>query len=261
MISKTAIAALRIPAAMPEVQSQMLSSRSDTSCSSTSSAIPNCSLTIEPAAPDAKRDRSRHGAVPPAEAEGKLLRIPTGDGGALVFHTNPEAPVLCAHGNRGELKKHPELQVRMGIHSGPVSEVTDVNEPANIAGAGINMAQRVMDCGDAGHILLSQHVADDLVQYRAVATVLHDLGEIEVKHGVRVQSSIFTPRNWQSASAKKFQAGKKQSAQVRWAEMTDSSAGRSPRHLSWRRFFFLARATSRRRHRREKHRRACHSKI
>src|SRR4029434_1104035 len=99
-----------------------------------------------------------------AEAEGKLLRLPTGDGGALVFRTSPEAPVLCAMEIAKALKSHPELRVRMGIHSGPVNEISDLNEQANIAGAGINMAQRVMDCGDAGHILLSKHVADDLEQ-------------------------------------------------------------------------------------------------
>src|SRR6516165_5300878 len=95
-----------------------------------------------------------------AEAEGKLLRLPTGDGGALVFRTTPEAPVLCAFEIARELKKHPEVRVRMGIHSGPVNAITDLNEQANIAGAGINIAQRVMDCGDAGHILLSRHVAE-----------------------------------------------------------------------------------------------------
>src|SRR5205823_2305566 len=95
-----------------------------------------------------------------AEAEGKLLRLPTGDGGALVFRDSPEAPVACAMEISKALKNHPELCVRMGIHSGPVKEVTDLNEQANIAGAGINMAQRVMDCGDAGHILLSKRVAD-----------------------------------------------------------------------------------------------------
>ena len=126
-----------------------------------------------------------------AEAEGKLLRLPTGDGGALVFRTSPEAPVLCALEISKELKKHPELRVRMGIHSGPVNEVTDLNEQANIAGAGINIAQRVMDCGDAGHILLSKHVADDLEQYRQWQPYLHDLGECEVKHGVRVHAVNF----------------------------------------------------------------------
>ena len=121
-----------------------------------------------------------------AEAEGKLLRLPTGDGGALVFRTTPEAPVLCALEIAKELKKHPELGVRMGIHSGPVNAITDLNEQANIAGAGINIAQRVMDCGDAGHILLSKHVAEDLEHYPRWQSSLHDLGECEVKHGVRV---------------------------------------------------------------------------
>src|SRR5437016_6592936 len=121
-----------------------------------------------------------------AEAEGKLLRLPTGDGGALVFRTSPEAPVLCAMEIAKALKSHPELRVRMGIHSGPVNEVTDLNEQANIAGAGINMAQRVMDCGDAGHILLSKRVADDLEQYPQWRSLLHELGECEVKHGQRI---------------------------------------------------------------------------
>jgi class 3 adenylate cyclase len=100
-----------------------------------------------------------------AEAEGKLLRLPTGDGGALVFLTNPEAPVLCALEISRELKKHPALRVRIGVHSGPVNAVTDLNEQANVAGAGVNIAQRVMDCGDAGHILLSRRVAEDLEHY------------------------------------------------------------------------------------------------
>src|SRR5881409_1210536 len=101
-----------------------------------------------------------------AEAEGKLLRLPTGDGGAVVFRTSPEAPVLCALEITKELKNHPELHVRMGIHSGPVNEVVDLNEQANIAGAGINIAQRVMDCGDAGHILVSRRAAEDLAAYQ-----------------------------------------------------------------------------------------------
>jgi TolB-like protein/Tfp pilus assembly protein PilF len=126
-----------------------------------------------------------------AKAEGKLLGLPTGDGGALVFRTSPEAPVLCAIEISRELKHHRELQVRMGIHSGPVNEITDLNEQANIAGAGINIAQRVMDCGDAGHILLSQHLADDLEQYPRWRSHLHDLGECEVKHGVRVRTVNF----------------------------------------------------------------------
>src|SRR6266849_2427992 len=121
-----------------------------------------------------------------AEAEGKLLRLPTGDGGALVFRNSPEAPVLCALEISKALKNHPELHVRMGIHSGPVNEVTDLNEQANIAGAGINIAQRVMDCGDAGHILVSKRVADDLEHYSQWRSLLHELGECEVKHGLRI---------------------------------------------------------------------------
>src|ERR1700751_5479828 len=121
-----------------------------------------------------------------AEAEGKLLRLPTGDGGALVFRNNPEAPALCAEEIARALKSHPEIRVRMGIHSGPVNEVTDLNEQANIAGAGINIAQRIMDCGDAGHILVSRHVAEDLEHYPRWRTYLHDLGECEVKHGLRI---------------------------------------------------------------------------
>jgi TolB-like protein/Tfp pilus assembly protein PilF len=114
---------------------------------------------------------------------GQLVTLPAGDGMALVFSTTAEAPVHCALEIARKLKTHPELPVRMGIHSGPVSGVTDVNERSNLAGAGINMAQRVMDRGDAGHILLSKHVADDLEQYRHWRPHLHDLGECEVKHG------------------------------------------------------------------------------
>ena len=113
-----------------------------------------------------------------AEAEGKLLRLPTGDGGALVFRNTPEAPALCALEISQALKSHPELRVRMGIHSGPVNEVEDLNDRANIAGAGINIAQRVMDCGDAGHILLSKRVADDLEQYPQWRPHLHELGRM-----------------------------------------------------------------------------------
>src|SRR5262249_1628536 len=121
-----------------------------------------------------------------AEVEGKLLRLPTGDGVALVFRTSPEAPVLCALEISRALKSHLQLKVRMGIHSGPVNEITDLNEQAKIAGAGINIAQRVMDCGDAGHILLSKRVADDLEQYPRWRPYLHELGECGVKHGVRL---------------------------------------------------------------------------
>ncbi len=153
-----------------------------------------------------------------AQAEGKLLRLPTGDGGALVFRNNPEAPVLCAMEISKELKRHPELQVRMGIHSGPVNEITDLNAQANIAGAGINVAQRIMDCGDAGHILLSRHVAEDLEQYPRWRANLHDLGECEVKHGVRVGVvNLSGDGVGNAATPKKFQAIKKRRAHVRWA--------------------------------------------
>src|SRR5881398_2229254 len=121
-----------------------------------------------------------------AETQGKLMRLPTGDGGALVFRNSPEAPVLCALEISRALKNHPGLRVRMGIHSGPVNEVVDLNEQTNIAGAGINIAQRVMDCGDAGHILLSKRIADDLEQYPQWRSRLHELGDSEVKHRGRV---------------------------------------------------------------------------
>ncbi len=153
-----------------------------------------------------------------AEAEGKLLRLPTGDGGALVFRTSPEAPVLCAMEIAKALKDYSELRVRMGIHSGPVSEIADLNEQANIAGAGINIAQRVMDCGDSGHILLSKHVADDLEQYPEWRSHLHDLGECEVKHGVRIGIvNLSRDGVGNAAPPKKFQAIKKRRANVRWA--------------------------------------------
>jgi TolB-like protein/class 3 adenylate cyclase/Tfp pilus assembly protein PilF len=121
-----------------------------------------------------------------AEANHRLITIPTGDGMALVFYNTPEAPVECALEISRAAKTHPELQLRMGVHSGPVSGVVDVSGRANIAGAGINIAQRVMDCGDAEHILLSKHVAEDLEQYGHWRRHLHDLGEAEVKHGAHV---------------------------------------------------------------------------
>jgi TolB-like protein/Tfp pilus assembly protein PilF len=153
-----------------------------------------------------------------AEAEGKLLRLPTGDGGALVFRNSPEAPVMCALEISKELKKHPELRVRMGIHSGPVNEVTDLNEQANIAGAGINIAQRVMNCGDAGHILLSNRVAEDLEQYGHWQPLLHDLGECEVKHGVRLGAvNLYRDDIGNPQLPKRFQALKKQRTRIRWA--------------------------------------------
>src|SRR6266496_74593 len=121
-----------------------------------------------------------------AEATDKLIRIPAGDGMALVFFNSPESPVRCAMEISKKLKEHPQLQLRMGIHSGPINRVRDVNDRINVAGAGINTAQRVMDCGDAGHILLSHHIAEDLGHYRQWQPHLHGLGECEVKHGARI---------------------------------------------------------------------------
>jgi adenylate cyclase len=121
-----------------------------------------------------------------AEAADRLIKIPTGDGMALIFYNSPEQPMECALEITRELKWFPDLVVRMGVHSGPVSAVTDLNERSNAAGMGINVAQRVMDCGDSGHILLSKRVAEDLQQYGRWRAYLHDLGEVEVKHGNRV---------------------------------------------------------------------------
>jgi TolB-like protein/Tfp pilus assembly protein PilF/class 3 adenylate cyclase len=143
----------------------------------------------------------------------QLVRLPTGDGMALVFRRSAEEPARCALEIAEALLKHPELPVRMGIHSGPVSEVTDVSGRANIAGAGINMAQRVMDCGDAGHILLSQHVADDLVHSRQWASRLRDLGECEVKHGARLHLvNLYAEPLGNAALPQKFQQTKQKLA-------------------------------------------------
>jgi TolB-like protein/Flp pilus assembly protein TadD len=144
----------------------------------------------------------------------QLVRLPTGDGMALVFRHSAEEPARCALEIAEALQKHPELPVRMGIHSGPVSEVTDVSGRTNIAGAGINMAQRVMDCGDAGHILLSQHVADDLVHSRQWASRLRDLGECEVKHGVRLHLvNLYAEPLGNAAVPQKFRHGKSKPTQ------------------------------------------------
>ena len=140
-----------------------------------------------------------------ADAAGKLIRLPAGDGMALVFRDSPEAPAECALEIARSLTSHPDVSVRMGIHSGPVNEILDVNERANIAGAGINIAQRVMDCGDAGHILLSKRVADDLAQYRHWQPLIHDLGECEVKHGLVISiANLFTDEVGNPALPTKF---------------------------------------------------------
>jgi TolB-like protein/class 3 adenylate cyclase len=156
-----------------------------------------------------------------AEAADRLIKIPTGDGMALVFYTSPEAPAQCAIEISRVLKEHPRLQLRMGVHSGPVSGVIDVNGHANLAGAGLNVAQRVMACGDVGHILLSKHVAEDLAEFDQWRPLLHDLGECEVKHGMRVGVvNLYGDRVGNAESPKKFQALKKHRARVRWAEVS-----------------------------------------
>src|SRR6185437_10816455 len=152
-----------------------------------------------------------------AEAAGRLLKIATGDGMALVFYTSPEAPAQCAVEVSRALKEHPRLHVRMGIHSGPVSGVVDVNGRPNLAGAGLNMAQRVMACGDAGHILVSKHVAEDLEEYDQWRPLLHDLGTCEVKHGMRVAiANLYGDEVGNPQLPKKFQALKKRSVRLRW---------------------------------------------
>src|SRR5881296_2586959 len=156
-----------------------------------------------------------------AEAASRLTRIPTGDGMALAFYTSPEAPAQCAVEISRALKEHPRLQLRMGIHSGPVSGVVDVNNRPNLAGAGLNMAQRVMDCGDAGHILLSKHVAEDLEEYEQWRPLLHDLGTCEVKHGGRVGvTNLYSDEVGNPQLPKKFVALKKHRARMRWAAAT-----------------------------------------
>src|SRR5438876_816373 len=155
-----------------------------------------------------------------AEAAGRLIKVPTGDGMALVIYTSTEWPAHCAVEISRSLKEHPRLQLRMGIHSGPVSGVIDVNNRPNLAGAGLNMAQRVMDCGDAGHILLSKHVAEDLEEYEQWRPLLHDLGTCEVKHGVRVGvTNLYSDEVGNPQVPKKFQTLQKHRSHVRWAEV------------------------------------------
>src|SRR5438477_10654768 len=151
-------------------------------------------------------------------ANEQLVRLPTGDGMALVFRNSAEEPARCALEIAEALKEHPEIRVRMGVHSGPISGVVDVDGRANVAGAGINIAQRVMDCGDAGHILLSRHVAEDLESFGHWQPRLHDLGECEVKHGVRVSVfNLYEDELGNPQLPKKFQALKKQRTRIRWA--------------------------------------------
>src|SRR3982750_4568519 len=156
-----------------------------------------------------------------AETANRILKVPTGDGMALVFYKSPEEPAQCAFEISRALKDKQSLPIRMGIHSGPVSGVVDVNERTNVAGGGINMAQRVMDCGDAGHILLSKHVADDLAEYERWRPFLHDIGTFEVKHGVRVSvTNLYSDEVGNPNLPTKLQAIhraiKKHRAHVRW---------------------------------------------
>src|SRR5229473_3875621 len=156
-----------------------------------------------------------------AEAAARLIKIPTGDGMALVFYKSPEEPVECALEISRALKEH--RQLRMGVHSGPVSGVIDVNGQANLAGAGLNMAQRVMDCGDAGHILLSRHVAEDLEGYEQWRPLLHDLGFCEVKHGVKLQIvNLCTEEAGNRALPAKLRTQRQGVARARWILLATS---------------------------------------
>jgi TolB-like protein len=152
-----------------------------------------------------------------ADAAERFIKVPTGDGMALVFYTSPEAPVRCAIEISAALKDHPRLRVRTGIHSGPVSGVVDVTDRTNLAGAGLNLAQRVMSCGDAGHILLSKHVAEDLEEYERWRPLLHDLGTCEVKHGVRIGViNLYSDKVGNPQLPKKFETLQKHRARRRW---------------------------------------------
>src|SRR6516164_9173853 len=155
-----------------------------------------------------------------AESAGRLLKIPTGDGMALIFYKSPEEPAQCAVEISRALKNNERLQVRMGIHSGPVSGVVDVTERTNVAGAGVNMARRVMDCGDAGHILLSNHVAEDLAEYERWRPFLHDIGTFDVKHGVSLGvTSLYSDEVGNAKLPTKLQAVRKRRAHMRRAEI------------------------------------------
>src|SRR5262249_5741428 len=155
-----------------------------------------------------------------AEAAGRLLKIPTGDGMALVFYKSPEEPAQCAVEISRALKDNARLHVRMGIHSGPISGVVDVNERTNVAGAGINIARQVMEGGDAGHMLLSRHVAEDLAEYERWRPFLHDIGTFKVKHGVPLSvTNLYSDEVGNAKLPSKLQAIRKHRAYVRWAEI------------------------------------------
>jgi TolB-like protein/class 3 adenylate cyclase len=165
-----------------------------------------------------------------AETAGKLIRVPTSDGMALIFFHSPEEPAQCALEISRALQDHPRIQLRMGVHSGPVSRVTDVNEQTNIAGSGINVAQRVLDCGDAGHILLSAHVAEDLCEYRHWQPYLHDLGECEVKYGLRLHLfNLYKDGVGNPQVPEKLRPGRRKPASA--VTVHPISAPRWPKHL------------------------------
>src|SRR5436309_4496877 len=156
-----------------------------------------------------------------ADASERLIKIATGDGMALVFYTSPEAPVRCAIEIGRALKEHPRLHVRMGIHSGPVSGVVDVTGRANLTGAGLNIANRVMNCGDAGHILLSKRAAEDLEQYDHWRPLLHDLGSCEVKHGMRIAVvNLYDDQFGNAKLPQRFKTLQKRRARLRWVATT-----------------------------------------
>src|ERR1700720_2360109 len=162
-----------------------------------------------------------------AEANARLITIPTGDGMALVFYNTPEAPVECALEISRAVKQHPELKLRMGVHSGPVSGVIDVSGRANIAGAGVNIAQRVMDCGEAGHILLSKRVAEDLDQYGHWHRHLHELGECEVKHGTRLSvTNLYTEELGNPEVPEKFRHARHKLTSAAFGEKAKSGKNR-----------------------------------
>jgi len=168
-----------------------------------------------------------------AEANGKLIRLPTGDGMALIFFRSPEEPAQCALEIHAASKGHPHIRLRMGVHSGPVNQITDVNDRSNVAGTGINVAQRVMDCGDARHILLSKHLADDLAQYGHWRPYLHDLGEWEVKHGLRLSLvNLYKDGLGNPAIPEKLKRGR------RWSQR--GALVRPVRPLRWLKFALVA---------------------
>ena len=158
-----------------------------------------------------------------AHAAKRILKVPSGDGMALVFYKSPDEPAQCAVEINHALRQHRRLRIRMGIHSGPVSAVVDVDERTNVAGPGINRAQRVMDCGDAGHILVTRHVAEDLAEYERWRPFLHDIGTFEVKHGVKVSvTNLYSNQVGNPRLPSKLEAARQRRVRVRWVEIAVS---------------------------------------